>query len=212
ALERKGELAVAGVLHAGELLLEGGRDGVRAGAAVDGDEVALRAVPLRRDVHEVVQLPALRRPLDVPRLQDVLDHVARLLVHFLLERPQDQGAELAAHGLGFLLGHPVSPSGCSLASPFQNGQKGQSSPAGKSSPPSWGQPMFPWLIATCRTPWRRKDSFNACWTFGLVVTSVATHRFMIGSAPSPTLTPAAIFGVVLSSGPYQANVPIGYCR
>ena len=33
-LEGKGELAVTGVLHAGELRLEGGRDGVRAGAAV----------------------------------------------------------------------------------------------------------------------------------------------------------------------------------
>jgi hypothetical protein len=30
-----------------------------------------------------------------------------------------------------------------------------------------------------------KKSFNSCCTFGLVITSVATHRSMIGSAPSP---------------------------
>src|SRR5262245_48243601 len=95
--------------------------------------------------------------------------------------------------------------------PFQNGQKGQSSPWGKSSPSSCGQPMFPWLSATDLTPYWRKKSFISCWTFGLVVTSVATQRFMIGSAPSCRITPAAIFVVVLSSGPYRATVPRGYC-
>src|SRR6516225_424540 len=34
---------------------------------------------------------------------------------------------------------------------------------------------------------------------------------MIGSAPSRRTTPAAIFVVVLSSGPYIATVPTGYC-
>src|SRR5215472_6402458 len=86
--------------------------------------------------------------------------------------------------------------------PFQNGQKGQSSPCGKSSPSSCGQPMLPPVIATCLTPCWRKKSFISCCTFGLVVTSVATHRFMIGPAPSCRITPAASFVVVLSSGPY----------
>src|SRR5262245_37535556 len=89
--------------------------------------------------------------------------------------------------------------------PFQKGQKG------KSSPSSCGQPRFPWLSATCLTPCWRKKSFNSCWTFGLVVTSVATHRFRIGSAPSCGITPAAIFVVVLSLGPYISTVPRGYC-
>src|SRR5262249_40568849 len=95
--------------------------------------------------------------------------------------------------------------------PFQNGQKGQSSPWGKSLPSSCGQPMFPWLIATDLTPCWRKNSFISCWTFGLVVTSVATQRFMMGSAPSRRITPAAILVVVVSSGPYMATVPMGYC-
>src|SRR5262249_49502672 len=36
-------------------------------------------------------------------------------------------------------------------------------------------------------------------------------RFRIGSAPSRRITPAAILVVVLSSGPYRATVPRGYC-
>src|SRR5262249_52489705 len=94
---------------------------------------------------------------------------------------------------------------------FQNGQKGQSSPCGKSSLSSCGQPMLLSVIATCLTPCWRKKSCNSCWTFGLVVTSVATQRFRIGSAFSFRITPAAIFVVVLSSGPYRATVPRGYC-
>src|SRR5262249_60728143 len=86
--------------------------------------------------------------------------------------------------------------------PFQNGQNGQSSPCGKSRPSSCGQPKLPSLIATDLTPCRRKKSFISCWTFGLVVTSVATHRLMIASAPSWRITPAAILVVVWSSGPY----------
>jgi hypothetical protein len=43
------------------------------------------------------------------RLQDVLDQVARLLVHFLLERSQDEDAELAGRGLGLFLRHSLSP-------------------------------------------------------------------------------------------------------
>src|SRR5262245_41899998 len=39
-------------------------------------------------------------------------------------------------------------------------------------------------LLPCLTPCRRKKSFISCWTFGLVVTSVITHRFRIGSAPS----------------------------
>ena len=80
--------------------------------------------------------------------------------------------------------------------PLQNGQKGQSPPWGKSSPYSCGQPRLPSVIATCLTPCRRKKSFNSCRTFGLVVTSVDTQRFMIGSAPLCRITPAAIFVVV----------------
>src|SRR5262245_20912516 len=95
--------------------------------------------------------------------------------------------------------------------PFQNGQKGQSSPWGKSSPSSCGQPMLPSVTATDLTPCWRKKSFISCCTFGLVVTSVATQRLMIGSAPSCRITPAAIFVVVLSSGPYMASVPMAYC-
>src|SRR5215472_17506510 len=67
--------------------------------------------------------------------------------------------------------------------------------------------MLPWVIATCLTPCWRKKSFISCCTFGLVVTSVATQRFMIGSAPSCRMTPAAIFVVVWSPGPYKATVP-----
>jgi hypothetical protein len=43
--------------------------------------------------------------------------------------------------------------------------------------------MSPGVIATRLTPCRRKHSCNPCRTFGLVVTSVATHRLMIGPAP-----------------------------
>src|SRR5262249_7412937 len=71
--------------------------------------------------------------------------------------------------------------------------------------------MLPWVIATCLTPCWRKKSFISCCTFGLVVTSVATQRFMIGSAPSYRITPAAIFVVVLSSGPYRATVAMRGC-
>src|SRR5262249_22234793 len=95
--------------------------------------------------------------------------------------------------------------------PFQNGQKGQSSPCGKSSPSSCGQPMLPSVIATCLTPCWRKKSFNSCCTFGFVVTSVATQRIRIGSAPSCRITPAAIFVVVLVAGRYMGRVPMGYC-
>src|SRR5271157_4072634 len=85
--------------------------------------------------------------------------------------------------------------------PAQNGQKGQSSPSGKSSPSSWGQPMFPALAATALTPCSSKNSWISILTFGLVVTSVATHRLMIGSAFGDLITPAAILVVLLSSGP-----------
>src|SRR5271157_2969505 len=85
--------------------------------------------------------------------------------------------------------------------PAQNGQKGQSSPSGKSSPSSWGQPMFPSLAATDLTPCSAKNSWISILTFGLVVTSVATHRLMIGSAFGDLIAPAAILVVLLSSGP-----------
>src|SRR5205823_4628277 len=65
------------------------------------------------------------------------------------------------------------------------------------------------LIATDLTPCWMKNSFISFWTFGLVVTSVATQRLMIVLAPSCRITPAAILVVVLSSGPYRATVPIG---
>src|SRR5262249_35575716 len=124
---------------------------------------------------------------------------------------RQNGPEASDETLGILTGHAPQSLRLLPCFPFQNGQKGQSSPCGKSSPSSCGQPMFPWLIATDLTPYRRKKSFISCWTFGLVVTSVATHRFRIGSAPSCRITPAAIFVVVLSSGPYVATVPMGYC-
>src|SRR5271157_285914 len=85
--------------------------------------------------------------------------------------------------------------------PAQNGQKGQSSSSGKSSPSSWGQPMFPALAATDLTPCALKNSWISHLTFGLVVTSVATHRMIIGSAVGDVITPAAILVVILSLGP-----------
>ena len=55
------------------------------------------------------------------------------------------------------------PQSCRLLPcfPFQNGQKGQSSPCGKSSPSSCGQPMFPSVIATDLTPccWKKLPNF-----------------------------------------------------
>src|SRR5450755_3442883 len=84
--------------------------------------------------------------------------------------------------------------------PFQKGQNGQSSPTGKSSPSSCGQPMFPSLIATDLTPCSLKNSWICRWIFGLVVTSVATQRLIIALEFSAVNTPAAILVVVLSSG------------
>src|SRR5262245_44466931 len=81
---------------------------------------------------------------------------------------------------GRSLARSVNPSGCSPCLPFQNGQKGQSSPCGKSSPCSCGQPRFPWLSASCLTPCWRKKSCNSCRTFGFVVTSVVTQGTFSG--------------------------------
>src|SRR5262249_53075003 len=121
------------------------------------------------------------------------------------------GPEASDETLGLLTGHEHQSFRLLPCFPFQNGQKGQASPCGKSSPSSCGQPRLPSVIATCLTPCWRKKSFNSCCTFGFVVTSVATQRIRIGSAPSCRITPAAIFVVVLSSGPYMATVPMGYC-
>src|SRR5271157_2276337 len=85
--------------------------------------------------------------------------------------------------------------------PAQKGQNGQSSPTGKSSPSSCGQPMLPSLIATDVTPCSLKNSMISRWIFGLVITSVATHRLMIALEFFAVNTPAAILVVVLSSGP-----------
>jgi len=52
---------------------------------------------------------ALGRRLDVLGLQDIFDQVARFLVHFLLERTQDDGPEPVGRGLGLFLGHRFCP-------------------------------------------------------------------------------------------------------
>src|ERR1022692_95148 len=72
--------------------------------------------------------------------------------------------------------------------------------------------MLPSLIATDLTPCFLKNACISFCTFGFVVTSVATQRSMIASAVACMMTPAAIFFVLLSSGPYRATVPRGYCR
>ena len=61
--------------------------------------------------------------------------------------------------------------------------------------------MFPALAATDLTPCALKNSWISHLTFGLVVTSVATHRMIIGSAVGDVITPAAILVVILSLGP-----------
>jgi hypothetical protein len=43
--------------------------------------------------------------------------------------------------------------------------------------------MLPSLIATDSTPCWRKKSFNSCWIFGFVVTSVATQRLPESQLP-----------------------------
>ena len=80
-------------------------------------------------------------------------------------------------------------------------QKGQSSPSGKSSPSSCGQPILPELAATDLTPCIWENPIISRWIFGFVMISVAIHRWMIGSALGDVITPAAILVVVLSSGP-----------
>ena len=50
-------------------------------------------------------------------------------------------------------------------------------------------------------PMLPKNSMISRRTFGFVVTSVATHRMMIGSAFGDLITSAAILVVILSSGP-----------
>ena len=52
---------------------------------------------------------------------------------------------------------------------------------------------------------------NSCRTFGFDSHVLGTHRLIIDSAPSRRMTAAAIFVVVLSSGPYRATVPRGHC-
>src|SRR3954465_11590014 len=69
--------------------------------------------------------------------------------------------------------------------------------------------MFPWLIATALTPCWGKNSFISRRTLGLVVTAVATQRFMIGSAPSCGVTAAAILVVCLSSGRLAGGREVG---
>src|SRR5262249_13010680 len=160
-------------------------DGGRPTAAVGGDEVVERAVPLRVDVDDVVPAPVLGRRLDRLRLQELLNQRPGLLFDLGLEvvghRQRGRGGPPRTERPGLaLLGHERHSLRLLPCLPFQNGQKGQSSPWGKSSPSSCGQPMFPWLIATDLTPYWRKKPFISCRTFGLVVTSVATHRFRIG--------------------------------
>ena len=52
--------------------------------------------------------------------------------------------------------------------------------------------MFPSLIATDLTPCSLKNSMVSRWIFGLVVTSVATHRLMIALEFFAVKTLAAI--------------------
>src|SRR5262249_43435408 len=174
-------------------------------------------LPLVLDVHHSVRVRlAVLLTTDLEGVQVVaipahagLDNAVQLTQGAVLDLDPtpDRGLDVPERDLqlvddaGFLgLGHRAAPHSCRLLPcfPFQNGQKGQSSPIGKSSPSSCGHPMFPWLIATCWTPCWRKKSCNSCCTFGFVVTSVATHRIKTGSAPSCEMTAAAIFVVILS--------------
>src|SRR5207247_4566630 len=54
--------------------------------------------------------------------------------------------------------------------PFQKGQNGQSSPVGKSSPSSWGQPMLPSVATTDLTPCFATNCRVWPWTLGLSLT------------------------------------------
>ncbi len=99
--------------------------------------------------------------------------------------------------------------------PFQNGQKGQSSPCGKSSPSSGGQPMLPWLIATDLTPCSLEEILHLLLDFRVCGNGRGDPPLddRLGhhpATPSWRITPAAILVVLLSSGPYIATVPTGY--
>src|SRR5262249_6925449 len=144
----------------------------RPTAAVGGDEVVELAVPLQVAVDVVVPAPVLGRRLDKLRLQELLNQRPGLLFDLGLEvvghRRRGRLRRTEHPGLA-LLGHASQSLRLLPCVPFQNGQKGQSSPWGKSSPSSCGQPRLPSVIATCLTPCWRKQSFISCCTFGLVV-------------------------------------------
>jgi hypothetical protein len=65
--------------------------------------------------------------------------------------------------------------------------------------------MFPSLIATDLTPCSLKNSRISRWIFGLVVTSVATHRLMITLECSAVNTAAAILVVVFVVGTVESH-------
>jgi len=60
--------------------------------------------------------------------------------------------------------------------------------------------MFPALAATDLTPMLLEELHDLPLDLRLVVTSVATQRFMVGSAFGEVFTPAAIYGRVLVVG------------
>src|ERR1022692_1090073 len=202
--ERQCELGITDVLHASEFFLESWRNGIGARAGVNGNEVARRANPLGRDVGDVIELAAFERRLDVPGLESFLDQFSGLGVHFVLERARHSGLG----GFGWveppcfsLLCHRDYSFRLLPCLPFQNGQNGQSSPCGKSSPSSCGHPILRSVATTELTPYFLKNSCICRLTFGLSITLVPIHRSKIGSAPSRLMTPATILVVIWSFGP-----------
>ena len=119
------------------------------------------AVPLTTDLElvQVVVVPAHAG------LDDVVQLDQRAVLH--LDPPPDRGLDVPERDLQLVdlgrplrLRHDTPPHSRRLLPclPFQKGQNGQSSPTGKSSPSSCGQPMFPSAIATDRTPCCPKNS------------------------------------------------------
>src|SRR5262245_53602869 len=74
--EIEGKLAAAEWFHPGELRLERGREGVRAWAGIDREEVEVIPEPLRTDVGDVVQLLPFLRRLNILGPQHVFDQIS----------------------------------------------------------------------------------------------------------------------------------------
>ena len=80
AHERKVEvIAIAGVFQPSELMLEEGRECVRARHSILGAEVEVMAIPLGIDVHDVIEVGILRWRLDMSRFKDGFNELIRPL-------------------------------------------------------------------------------------------------------------------------------------